>query len=304
MAPEWIIAGCVLGVLALARFALAFKSSRKDGTLARVHPYRKMMPMIMPTKMESLVFFDQWLPTAELKSYLAEHGKPIGCNMTHIMVAAIARGLHAHPNINRFIAGQRIYQRDGVWMSFSMKRKKLDAKAKIATVKIPVPVGMTLEQMCASVNDKIGAERKDDDTYLDKELSLFFKLPHFILKRAPAWLHWLNDHHILPYSFTRDDAMFTSIFVANLGSLGMGAGYHHLYEWGNCPLFLMVGKTEERVLSDGEGGFRTEEGVWLKFTFDERVDDGLSARRGMETMFEALEHPLEAFGAGGTTPMS
>ncbi len=298
MAPEWIVV-IVVGVLILFRLSLELKTSRKDGKLASVHPYRRMMPMIMPSKMESVVYFEQWLPTDKLKAYLEEHGKELGCNMTHILVAAVARGLHLHPELNRFIAGQRVYQRNGVWLSFSMKRKKLDAKAKIATVKLEVPEGMDLKGLCDQVNERIGVERKDEDTYLDKELSLFFKLPHFVLQRSARWLKWLDEHHLLPYSFIKDDAMFTGIFIANLGSLGMGAGYHHLYEWGNCPLFLMIGQTETRVFDDGEGGYRSEEGVWLKFTFDERIEDGLSARRGLDSMFEALEDPVAAFGDGG-----
>ncbi len=260
--------------------------------------------MIMRQKAESIVLFDHWMPSGELHRYLEERGEDIGCRITYIIVAAIARGLHICPNMNRFIAGQRVYQRDGVWLSFSMKRKKLDAKAKVAVVKMEVPEGMTLKQLCDKMNAKIDDQRKDKKTYVDKELSLFFKLPHFVLKGAFRLMQWCDEHHLLPWSFIKNDTMFTSAFVANLGTLGMHAGYHHLYEWGNCPLFIMIGQTEERVVPDGKGGVKVEEGMWIRFTYDERVEDGLSARHGMDAMFEALTRPEEVFGVHGEKSLS
>ena len=304
MGQWWTAILVSVGVLALLRLLVEFKSSRGDGKLAKVHPYRRMMPIIMPSKVESLVFFDQWLPIAELERYLKTHGEEIGCRMTHIIVAAVARGFHHHPNMNRFVSGGRLYDRDDVWVSFSMKRKKLDASAKVAVVKMQVPDGMSLKGLCDKINGQVQEQRTEKKTYLDKELNLFLSLPTFILKAAFRLLQWCDDRNILPQGFTRTDAMFTSAFVANLGTLGMSAGYHHLYEWGNCPLFIMIGQTEERVLPDGKGGVKIEEGMQIRFTYDERVEDGLTARHGMDAMMHALTEPETAFGKDGEISLS
>lgn len=299
MPTTWIVIVTVLFVLSLLWLFLQSKTSRPDGKLASVHPYRRMMPVIMPTRNESVVYFEHFIDATRLLEYLEEHRATLQCNISHVIVAAVAAGFHAHPRLNRFVVGQRIYQREGVWLSFSMKRAKLNAQAKIATVKLEVPAQMSLASLCEAVNAKINYERSDEETYLDKELSLFFKLPHFILARAAKLLFWANDKNLLPASFIRDDSMFTGAFVANLGSLGMDSGFHHLYEWGTCPLFIMVGKIRPHTFYDEEGSAQTKPALHIRFTYDERVEDGLSAGRGLEAMARSLEDPASVFGQQG-----
>jgi hypothetical protein len=36
--------------------------------------------------------------------------------------------------------------------------------------------------------------------------------------------------------------MWSGIFMTNVGSFGLDAPYHHLFERGNCPVFLAMGK--------------------------------------------------------------
>jgi hypothetical protein len=89
--------------------------------------------------------------------------------------------------------------------------------------------------------------------------------------------------------------MYTSIFLANLGSLDMDPGYHHLYEWGNCPLFMMVGRIQDRpVVVDGELVVRKT--LHIRWSYDERIDDGLNARFGIESVKRALEDPFVFLG--------
>ena len=97
------------------------------------------------------------------------------------------------------------------------------------------------------------------------------------------------------FEFIKNDGFYTSIFIANLGSLGMNAGYHHLYEYGTCPLFMMVGKIDERaVVVDGKVVPRKI--LPVRWTYDERIDDGLTSKYGMQSCRQALENPEEAFG--------
>ena len=84
--------------------------------------------------------------------------------------------------------------------------------------------------------------------------------------------------------------MYTSIFIANLGTLKMDAGFHHLYEYGTCSLFVMVGQiSEEPVVVDGEVVIRPM--ISLRFTYDERIDDGLNARFGVDALARVLSEP-------------
>jgi hypothetical protein len=85
------------------------------------------------------------------------------------------------------------------------------------------------------------------------------------------------------------------MFIANLGSVGMGPGYHHLYEWGNCPIFMMVGQIEEKsVVRDGQIVARPI--VHFRWSYDERIDDGIGARLGFTAVNRVLEDPYRELG--------
>ncbi len=76
--------------------------------------------------------------------------------------------------------------------------------------------------------------------------------------------------------------MFASAFVANLGSVGLDAGYHHLWEYGSIPIFCVVGRVKP-----GPAGRI----VTLKWSYDERIEDGLYCARSLEILRELIEAP-------------
>lgn len=269
---------------------------RPDGTLVpNVHPYRRLMPHIMRTRNESVVYFDTFARAEPLTRYLAEVNKRFHADITHCLVAAGALGLFENPKMNRFVSGRRLYQRKGTHVTFSMKRQKLGREAKLTAVKLEVTPGETFQDLCARMNANVQVERSDKKTSADKEYDFFNRLPRALLDAAVHAFKAVDHWNVLPRDFIRGDGMYTSLFIANLGSLGMTAGYHHLYEWGNCPLFMMVGKTEKRPLVVGDTVVATDV-IPIRYTYDERIDDGLNARFGIDAVNRALENPFEHFG--------
>ena len=105
-----------------AWLALHARTRRPDGDLLSVHPYRRLMFYIMPTR-TSQVYFERLIDARPLLAYLDEARTRFGANVTHAAVAASAAGLASTPRMNRFVAGRRLYQRQGTFMTFSMKRK-------------------------------------------------------------------------------------------------------------------------------------------------------------------------------------
>jgi hypothetical protein len=291
----WGIA-IVAAALFVAWALLNLKTSRKDGTyLGRIHPYRRLMPYIMQTRNESVVYFDHFVDATQLVDYVRQTKEKFGGDMTHCVVAACAVGLSRVPSLNQFVMGRRLYQRRGNHIAFSMKRKRLDKKAKLAVVKLEIPQTESFRDFCERVTAKIGVERSGDRTYADKEYDLFNMVPRPVLNGAVALFRWLDYHNVLPHSFIENDGMYCSLFVANLGSLGMGPGYHHLYEWGNCSTFCMVGALEDRpTVIDGE--IVIQPTLHIRWSFDERIDDGLGARFGMEAVTHVLTNPFEELG--------
>lgn len=288
------------GLIFLGLFVLwvlvNMKTSRPDGTLIKnLHPYRKIMFYIMPTRNESVVYFEEWVEVQPIIDYLEKAKTKFDVDFTHVIVAACALGFVENPALNRFVAGYRLYQRNDVVLSFAMKRIKKDKTAKLSTVKQVLTPGITFQEFCEAINSKITVERSGKKTYADKEFDLFNRIPRPFYFRAQRLFRQLDYWNILPGSFIENDPMYTSIFVANLGSIDLGAGFHHLYEWGSCPLFMMVGKIEERaVVENGEVVVKSM--IPIRFTFDERIDDGLTASYGIQSFKEILESPEQALG--------
>ena len=93
-----------------------------------------------------------------------------------------------------------------------------------------------------------------------------------------------------------DDPMFTSVFLANLGSLKIDAAYHHLYEHGNCPLFVTVGKVAPAAFAADDGTVAARPGLTLRYTYDERVEDGLYCAAALNLLRERIEDPASWLG--------
>ena len=128
-----------LFIIILIWVILTLKTSRPDGMMVGyLHPYRRILFYIMPTKSESTVYYEDAIVADDLLEYVEKAREKFDANMSHLLVAATAGALRKNPNMNRFIVGRRLYQRDGTWITFSMKRKKLDKKAKVSTVKLEI----------------------------------------------------------------------------------------------------------------------------------------------------------------------
>ena len=95
---------------------------------------------------------------------------------------------------------------------------------------------------------------------------------------------------MLPRSFIENDPMYASAFFANMASLGMPAVYHHLYEYGTCGIFSSLGRptTEPGSPTSGPDRRRT---MNVRWTYDERVEDGLMAWYAIRRFAQVLEDP-------------
>ncbi len=286
----------VLGAILLLGIVLNMRRERSDGTFVRNVPaYRTMLGYIMPTRNESIVYFDDYVNAEPLLDYLAQAKQKFTCDVTQCLVAATALAIVDNPKMNQFVLGHRLYRRKDGYISFSAKRRRGDSRAKLTAVKYKIDPEQTFREFCAWVDGKLNVVVSDEVLPEDKELGFYTKLPRPILKRAVGFVRWLDYHNILPNAFIEHDAFYTSVFVANLGSVGMAPGYHHLYEWGTAPLFVMAGKIEERpIVVDGE--VVVQKMLPLRYSYDERIDDGLTSSYGIRSVKHALEHPFLYFG--------
>jgi len=267
---------------------------RPDGTrVARVPGYRQMMPYLMQTKNTAHVYIKYTIDMENAQAFL--ESPPAGLKgkvtLTMLVLRALTKVLHEFPRMNRYVSGRRLYQRDGIYLSFSAK-KSFDEAAPLVVIKMKFDPEETLEEMVERVIARLSKGRSDEKSYTDKETNLVLLLPRIGIRFVIWFLSTLDYFNLLPRSFIENDLFYASLFVANLGSVGLEAGYHHLYEYGNIPIFMSIGRIKPMpVVRDGQVVVRRVAEV--KITYDERIEDGFNGALGLDRFQHYLEHPEE-----------
>ncbi len=288
----WWVLAAVLVLLVLAEL----KTSRSDGTLVRAHPYRQMLPYLVTTPNSAITLYDEQINAEPLLAFIEaqrELGKDV--DVTDCLLAAIAVALDESPRINRFVIGRRLYQRHARKVSFSALRRKKDRRAEVAAVQLTVKNDWAFDDLHRALQSSIAIERSGQRTYTDRELRATLALPRPLLGFAVAALKWLDRRNLLPASFLDKDPLYCSVFLANLGSINMRPGYHHLYEWGNCPLFVVAGKIAPTPVVEA-GAVVVRQILPLRISFDERIDDGINANDALLAAKRVLEDPFAQLG--------
>lgn len=284
----------VAGIVVVVWLLLEMKTSRPDATPLKVPAVRRLMFHLMPRRDDGITYYEAKVDCTRLLEYVAVSEGKFGAKVTHVLVAAAYMGFASTPRMNRFVAGRRLYQRKGIWLSFSMKRGQsktiFDRKARLGTVKLQVDTGETFPQLCERINSDIRLNRSGKKTAADKEFQLFDALPRPLLEAATHAARWLDYYGLLPGWFIKGDPLYTSMYIANLGSIGMGPVYHHLFEYGSCPVFMCTGDIrQEATVVDGEVVPRPI--MRVRFSFDERIADGVNTRFGMEAICRVIADP-------------
>jgi hypothetical protein len=260
---------------------------RPDARLVRdLSPTRRFMPLLSPRRNDNLVWFELDVEVERALAFAAERSagreRERAITLFHVILAALARILHERPRLNRFTAGGRLWQRDGIWITFSAKQR-FDEEAPLLTVKRRFDPALPLHVLVDGLLDSLAGGRRGERTTSDREVAGLLRLPP-ALARAALWLADRADAlGLLPRAMLEADPLCTSVFVANLGSVGLDAGYHHLWEHGNCPIFCVIGRIHPVA-----SGRRV---VTLKFSYDERIEDGLYCARSLERLRELIESP-------------
>src|SRR6185295_4511476 len=103
----------------------------REGTLVRdVPPYRRLAAVLFPRRNDAVVYFEDAVDVTDTLAWIDDWNARGGPHLTLflLLLHAVSRALHESPRLNRFVSGGRLYQRDGVWLSFTAK-KSMDPAA-------------------------------------------------------------------------------------------------------------------------------------------------------------------------------
>lgn len=250
------------------------------------------MPALMPTRNGSVVYFDQRLRVDETERFIAavrEAHPELHPTLFHVVLWSMARMFDRHPRLNRFVAGGRIYQRDSITIAFTLK-SELSDEGILLEVKHRFDPAQSFVELVHDLQFEVAASRGGAEGLADRELALFLRLPPTMRRGVVRLANAANAWNLLPRTFIDEDPFFASAFVTNLGSVGLDAAFHHLYEYGTIPIFGALGKVHETVEVE-DGAPVVARTASMKFTYDERVEDGLYAAGALADFQRMVEHP-------------
>ncbi len=267
---------------------------RCDGKQIRtLSNYRRVYPFVMKTRTESAIYADFELEVGKTLEYMDKVNSGLSekkVKFFHIFLASLVRTVAMRPQLNRFVMGRRLFQRNKIQISMIVK-KKLDEESEYSNIKITFDPRDTLDVVIRRMAESLDYGRGDEKKHEEKEIDLLIKFPDIIL-RFIIWV-WrgLDYYGILPASIVKDDPMYASVYVTNLGSLGLNSVFHHLFEYGNTSNFIALGKIHKAPLVDENGELTIKDVVRLGYTLDDRISEGIYFVRAIELFKNFMQNP-------------
>ena len=250
---------------------------RKDGRRLRtLDPYNALTPYIMKVRSDASNYLSDTVEITETERFLREKrtsGFP-GMGMMHLFIAAYIRVVARYPAINRFVSGQRIYARNDIEFVMTIK-KEMRADASETSVKVTFNVLDTIDEVYRKLNAEIEkVKNKGESTDTDDVAKMLMKLPRLVLKLSVFILNVLDYFGLLPKSLIKASPFHGSIIVTDLGSISLPAIYHHLYNFGNLPVFVAFGTKRKAMELRQDGELAEHKYIDYNFVIDERICDG------------------------------
>ncbi|UYP44247.1 hypothetical protein NEF87_000532 [Candidatus Lokiarchaeum ossiferum] len=273
--------------------------SRYDATRVKNIPSMKILePHVMKTRDESVAYFRIQLDVTNslefLEKYNADHNLDKTNRLTffHIFLTACTRSFAMYPQMNRFILGRQFWQRNRIQFSFLVK-KQLKYKAKETVAKIDFDPFDTVDTVRERIHKYVNKARSEKGSEADSEMNFFGKLPRLLLMLGVKIMRLLDFFGIMPKSMIESDPLYTGAMMANLGSIGLNASLHHIFDWGNMSWCFMVGNYRYVPVANEKGEVYARKMVDIGTTVDERIATGLSYIMGMKTLQRFIENPEE-----------
>ncbi len=269
---------------------------RTDGRRIRSIPAMdQISPYIMPDRNGAQNLYDESIEVTGIDRYIRSMRKQGYTNfgLTHVFLAAYVRGLCKYPGLNRFMAGQKLYSRGNDVQYCMTIKKTMSVDSPDTVIKVHLDVHDTAidvyNKFQAAIDEARGAS--GDDTNFENTAGALALIPGVVLKFVVWLLKTLDYFGLLPKFLLEVSPFHGSLFFTSMGSLGMSPVYHHLYNFGNLPIFGAFGckRREIQVLEDGTIVQRKY--VDMRFSLDERIADGYYYATFFKHYKRILLHP-------------
>lgn len=270
------------------------KKLKEHRRVKSLSPMASMIPFIMVDRVGSQNFITDTMDVEKLEKYMKEKQQQgmTNISMMHIMIAAYVRLVATRPALNRFIRGQRVWTKRHVDVSLTIK-KEMTLDSPDTVVKISLLPDATIEDVYNALNEKIVGYRDNPGGNFDDTARVLSYIPALLLKGVVALLRGMDYFGLIPKFLTDLSPFHCSYFITSMGSLGIPPIYHHLYDFGTCPVFFAFGAKRRVYEPDAEGVIKRKSYVDYTFVLDERICDGFYYASAMRVLKGIFRNPWQ-----------
>lgn len=266
---------------------------RGDGwRIRRIDPFCRMIPYFMRTRMDSQVFYEASVSIEHIEAFIKRHRDLIpDLSIMHVIMAALVRLFSQRPHLNRFVIWNKLFARNHLSIALAIKRSLSD-DGEETIIKPYFQLTDTLSDVLEKVRkEQLASQPTGQQNAQDNIAKVLNYLPDFLLRFAVFIFRWLDKVGLLPKSLNKISPWHSSMFLTNIGSIGVESVYHHLYEFGTCSLFIAMGRKSRQKEINKEGQMKDTKSMLLKFVLDERVCDGFYYASSMRLFDKILANP-------------
>ncbi|MDD3244046.1 MAG: hypothetical protein PHD32_10030 [Eubacteriales bacterium] len=266
---------------------------RKDGRRLRtLHPVDTVSPYIMRTRADSQNYIMDKIDLAPVDAYIRAK-RAAGLDrfgVLHVILASYVRAVSQKPGINRFISGQKIFARNNIEIVMAVKQELRPGvpNTLIKTILEPTDTAEDVYRKFTAAFEKAyaGSENNFDGT-----ARIINYIPGLFKRWAVGFLNFLDYFGWLPRALTSVSPFHGSFFITSMASLGIPPIYHHLYNFGNVPVFIAFGAPRrENQLAD-DGSVLHKKYIDYTVVTDERICDGFYFASALRIMRRCFRHP-------------
>lgn len=268
---------------------------RKDGRkLHDIDPMNRVAYFLMPDRIGAMNLFRDAVPIEPMLDYVHKKRKEGLKNfgLMHVFAAAYVRTVSQKPAINRFISGLTLYARPTVQMIMTVK-KEMKLEGEETTVKFDFAKDATAAEVYEQFDRIISEvkETKEEASAFDKVAGALNYMPRFLLRFVTGFLRFLDYMGWVPASLIELSPFHGSIVITSMGSLGIPPIFHHLYSFGNVPVFMAFSAVKHENELQKDGSIKPQRYFEFTVSTDERICDGFYYAAAFHQLRDILLHP-------------
>ncbi len=252
-----------------------------------------IMPFMFPNRCDNETFFSFKIDLTRVNEYIAKKNADhpeYKYNLFQCLIAATLKTITLRSKLSIFIHDRKMYKRNEISAAFTVKQEFSDDGGEVLAFIHSKP-DWTIDDLHNELHRQL--LKLKNKSYVDESTGVmdkFNKLPKFISRPIISAICGLEKKGMILPALVETDPYHSTVNFANLGSIGLPSGYHHLTNWGTTSLFVVVGKAGRMPFYENDQVV-FKDGVELNMTVDERIADGYYFSKSMKILQYFLQNP-------------